>query len=490
MKRSVYTIGSLIILLIAAGIFVLVPIFSAGMGRKRIPAFGKYDGTEIRYEQGTDFANSVANIAENFKNMGRNVENEDYYYIFEYAFNNTVLRLAAEKAVAKSGYTVPSTAVNRAMRPYFTDENGKYSQRVYKQADPQRVADLRKSFEDTLFSGRYRADLFGSGETMGKIPLYGLKASESEINFIRKMNDNQRAFNSAAFNMNDYPDSEKIAYGKENIKKFVKYDLSVINCADKAKAASLLKRLSNSEITFADAVGEYSDRSYSDETGKLRNNYGYQIERILADAADIEKITGLAADTTSEVIKTSIGYSLFHADGEPVEPDFDDEGIVKTVYNYLTSYEFGRIEDYYVNAAKDFAKDARTSGFDSACRKYSLKNNAVAPFPVNYGNLAVLDKLDTSVQGLYTASDNENFLKTAFTLEPDAVSEPIVMNRNVVVLQYVSGARDDSEQIPSEAISDEFAGYDSSSEQKSVLSSPKLVNNLREVYSKYIANNR
>lgn len=489
MKRSVYTIGSLIIILIAAGIFVLVPIFSAGMGHKRLPAFGKYDGTEIRYEQGTDFANYVANIAENFKNSGREINDSNYDYIFEYAFNAAVSKLAAKKAVAKSGYTVPAAAVNRAMRPYFTDESGNYSQRVYKQADPQRVADMRKNFEDTLFTDRYKSDLFGSSETMGKTPLYGLKSSESEINFIRKMNDKQRAFNSVAFNMNDYPDSEKVAYGKENIKKFVKYDISIINCDDKAKASSLLKRLSNSEITFADAVGEYSKKSYSDETGKLRSNYGYQIERIIDDTADIEKVTGLAVDTTSEVIKTSIGYSIFHADGEPVQPDFDDEDIVKTVYNYLTSYEFSRVEDYYVNLAKDFAKEAEASGFDSACRKYSLKNNAVESFPLNYGNLAVLDKLDTGIQGLYTASNNENFFKTAFAMEMNAVSEPIVLNRNVVVLQYISDAHGDSEEIPPEAVSDELSNYDSSSSQTALLSSPKLENNLHEVYFKYIKGN-
>lgn len=102
MKRSVYTIGSLIILLIAAGIFVLVPIFSAGMGHKRLPAFGKYDGTEIRYEQGTDFANYVANIAENFKNSGREINDSNYDYIFEYAFNAAVSKLAAKKRLQKA----------------------------------------------------------------------------------------------------------------------------------------------------------------------------------------------------------------------------------------------------------------------------------------------------------------------------------------------------------------------------------------------------
>ena len=99
MKRSVYTIGSLIILLIAAGIFVLVPIFSAGMGHKRLPAFGKYDGTEIRYEQGTDFANYVANIAENFKNSGREINDSNYDYIFEYAFNIFCHSMCKELAI-------------------------------------------------------------------------------------------------------------------------------------------------------------------------------------------------------------------------------------------------------------------------------------------------------------------------------------------------------------------------------------------------------
>ena len=155
----------------------------------------------------------------------------------------------------------------------------------------------------------------------------------------------------------------------------------------------------------------------------------------------------------------------------------------------MTSYEFSRVEDYYVNLAKDFAKEAETSGFDSACRKYSLKNNAVESFPLNYGNLAVLDKLDTGVQGLYTASNNENFFKTAFAMEMNAVSEPIVLNRNVVVLQYVSESHGDSEEIPPEAVSDELSNYDSSSSQTALLSSPKLENNLHEVYFKYIKGN-
>ncbi|MDE5899144.1 MAG: hypothetical protein K2H09_07790, partial [Treponemataceae bacterium] len=95
MKRSVYTIGSLIILLIAAFVFVLVPIFSGGRASKRIPPFGKYDGTEIRYEQGTDFTNYLSLAADSYKrqNEGQNVTPEQLsaqqYRIFQYAFSMT-----------------------------------------------------------------------------------------------------------------------------------------------------------------------------------------------------------------------------------------------------------------------------------------------------------------------------------------------------------------------------------------------------------------
>ncbi|MGP1459485.1 MAG: peptidylprolyl isomerase [Treponema sp.] len=503
MKKSVYTIGSLIILLIAAAVFVLVPIFAAGRGNKRIPPFGKYAGTEIRYEQGSAFADAVANMVNEYQRYGSDLSGDMYAMIFESAFGSTVTRLAAEKAVAKSGYHVPKAAVNRSMRQYFLDENGEYSQKVYRRADPDRVRELRKNREEELIFARYMQDLFGntesteryieglfgSAETIGSTRPYGLKTSKNEIAFIQEMNEKRRAFHSAAFNMNDYPDEEKSAYGRENAAKFVKYDLSVITCDDKAKASALLKRLSNSEITFADAVGEYSQQAYSDETGKLRSNYGYQIEKMLSDPAELSKITELAADSTSEAVQTSIGFSIFHADGDAVQPDFENEDTIKAVYNYLTSYEFGKIEDYYTQKAKDFADAVKANGFDAACAQFGLTNNEIPAFPINYGNLSVLTRLDTGVQGLYTASTDEKFLKTAFSLKIGDVSEPLVMGRNVVVIQYAAAQSSDDEPIPAEALTDELENYDSRSAQSALMASPKLENNVREVFDKHMRNN-
>ena len=489
MKRGFYTIGSLIILLIAAFIFVLVPIFSGGRTGTRLPPFGSYDGTEIRYEQGSDFANYVANYADYFKNQGIEIDNSNYYYIFNYAFNATVTQLAYKKAVNKSGWKVPQTAVNRAMMPYFTDETGKYSSKMYKLADPQAVADLRKNFESSLTTARFAEDSFGGAASFGKETLYGLKTSETETSFMQNLNSSKRSFNLAVFNMNEYPDSEKAAYGKENSQKFVKYDFSVITCADKSKAQSVANSITSEKITFADAVNEYSQKSYSNSNGKMTSQYHYQLESIVKNPDDLKTIAALAKDEISAPVQTSIGYTIFRADSAAAEPDFNDESTLRTVYNYITTNEFSRIEEYYTSQAEKFAADAKTADFDATCKKYNAKKAVVPAFPLNYGSVSVADKLDTSIEGLSGANTNETFFKTAFSLAKGEISKPVVNGRNILVLQLANETAADTEPTDSDVIADEIRNYDSSAAQTALLSSPKLKNNLSEVFFKYIMTN-
>lgn len=493
MKRSVYTIGSLIILFIAAFIFVLVPIFAGGKLQQSLPPFGKYDGTEIRYEQNSDFSNYVARYADYYKNQGIEINNSNYYYIFNYAFNTTVSQLAFKKAVKKSGYEVPKTAINRAMMPYFTDETGKYSSKLYKIAlkdNPSRVESLRNEIKETLTTSRYQEDSFGGQTALGKDTLYGLKSSDAETAFIEKMGENQKSFNMAVFNMNEYPESEKIAYGKANSEKFVKYDFSVITVDDKAKADTVAKRIANNEITFVDAVAQYSNKSYSStDSGKINNKYHFQIEKFLSNKDDMAKITALAVDAVSEPVKTSVGYTIFRVDSEAVQPDFKDTATINTVYNYLTSNEFSIIEEYYTKRANDFVEVAKSKKFDAAVTQFNAKKVEIPAFPVNYGDLSVISKLNTSLDGLSGASTNETFLKAVSKLKAGDFSAPIVNGRNILVLQLTKENVKPADPIPAEALKDELSNYDAYSAQAALLASPKLENNLSEVFFKYMMNN-
>ena len=175
-KNTAYTIGSLIILLICAFCFVVLPAFTgSGSKQETAPSFGKYNGREIRYEQGSDFANFVSQYGQMFQSNGRQLDQSTYYYIFNYAFNSTVSKYAYEDAVKKSGYEVPKAAVNREMLPYFYDENGKYSSKLYKQTPEATVAEIRRGVEDSLVTSRFYDDNFGSDEDMVQKPFTELK---------------------------------------------------------------------------------------------------------------------------------------------------------------------------------------------------------------------------------------------------------------------------------------------------------------------------
>jgi len=486
MKKGFYTVGLIIVLAVSAFAFILAPALVGRGNRDTLPPFGSYDGKKIKFEEGSDFKKYVARYAEFFQAQGRQIDAQSNYYIFNYAFNAVVQKMAYMQAVTESGYVVPQSAVNREMLPDFF-ENGKYSQRKYRETPASEIEQRQKEVREELTKNRYTSDMFGDSEQFAGTALYGLKSSENEIAFFENFGTEKRGFDMASFSTDDYPDSEKEAYGRANAQKFIKYDMSIITCGEKSKAETVAKRLKNNEITFADAVNEYSTKNYSDANGKLTNSYRYEIERIIKNSDDVEKVVSLAKDATSVVIETNIGFSVFHADGSASDPDFTNEQTVKDVWSYLRSNEAGRIEDYYTDIAKNFAAEAASSGFEEAAKKIGAANTAIAPFPLNYGNVAFANPVDTSIQGLSGADTNKNFLQTAFSLKPNEISSPVVNGKNVLVLQYTDEVKDEPSENAS-SIERQIASSDEESASSHLMASPKLKNDLFTVYFNYFMN--
>ncbi|MBC6719580.1 SurA N-terminal domain-containing protein [Treponema sp. Marseille-Q4130] len=487
MKKGFYTVGLIVVLAISAFAFILAPAMVGHGDANTLPPFGSYDGKKIKYEQGSDFANYVSRYAEFFQAQGRQIDPQSNYYIFNYAFNAVVQKIAYTQAVAESGYAVPQSAVNRAMLPYFSDENGNYSQRRYRETPASEIESMQKNFREDLTMRRYNDDMFGSSARFAGSALYGLKSSENEIAFFENFGTEKRGFDMASFNTDDYPDSEREAYGRANAKKFIKYDMSIITCGEKSKAETVAKRLKNNEITFEDAVNEYSSKNYSDANGKLTNSYRYEIERIIKNSDDVEKIVSLAKDATSAVIETNIGFSVFHADGSASDPDFTNEQIVKDVWSYLRANEAGRIEDYFTDVAKNFGADAAVNGFAAAAQKAGAKDTALSPFPLNYGSVSFANSIDTSIEGLSGADTNKNFLQTAFSLKFNEISSPIVNGKTVLVLQYTNEVKDEPSENAA-SLAGQIASSDESSASSHLMASPKLKNDLFTVYFNYFMN--
>lgn len=482
-KKILINVGSILILVLAAISFIFIPAMVQSAGNE-IPPFGYYDKKPIEYKQGSYFTNLVQMYSDQVGSA--NVQNA-YFDIFNSAFTGSVLNIAFSSAVEKSGYVVPDPQVDRAMLPYFYDTNGVYSPKIFNDTPDSTKIELRNAMEDNLIFQRYTEDVFGSQtEKLGTYTMYGLKSPSAEKNFVSMMDTNKRGFSLASFSLLDYPDTEVAKWGESNKDLFTRYDMSVISVADATTAETVLGRIKNNELVFEDAVTEYSTNYYSGTDGKLTSAYKHQLQNILTDATSLTALQNLPAGQISEVMQTQNGYAIFKNNTAPTPADMTDADTLAAVRSYMSANEKGIIEDYFLNIAKDFWTAASTSSFAEACTQFNITPVDIPPLALNYGNSPVLTSLQAADGSMVNAEQNENFLKTIFSMKLNEISSPMVLNDNVVVLQYTQ----EDNTVSAENTASTFAMYstyfDQTSVQNSIMSSDKLENNFLQVFYKYI----
>ena len=480
MKKTGYTIGSLIILLICAFVFVILPTFTGASSKQgNALVFGNYDGKEIRYEQNSDFFNYASQYAQYYQSMGVQIDSQTHYYIMNQAFNMTVQKLTYQSAIKNSGYKAPKSAINREMTPYFYDENGKYSTKIYKQTNESRIREIQDIAETNLITLRFTDDNFGSTtDLVGSQALYGIKESNAELDFLANYSKESKGFEMARFPLSDYPKDEVLKYAQQNSAKFISYDLSAITVEEKSLANSVAKRIASNEITFEDAVSEHSEKNYTNSEGILTNKYQYQIENILTNKSDLAKISDLAVNAVSDVIETNGTFTIFKCNSEKVNPDFTEDSTYKLVASYITTYESTIVEDYFTAKAKELKLEAGKNTFEAAAKSAGAQFSRIDAFPLNYGSVTLAHSVDTSIQGLSNADTNETFLKTAFGLKLYDISEPIVLNNSIVLLKCTI---EETNEVDATAIT-EIENYDTKAAQNAIMDSPKLTNNFAATY--------
>lgn len=481
MKKTMLFIGSVIILILSAITFVFIPALSPNAAGKPL-VFGKYGNKKIEYKQGTEFANAVANYTEMYKNQGAELNDTDYFYIYNYAFNSAVQAIAYSEAVEKSGYTPSKEVISRAMLPYFSDENGKFSTEIYNQIPEFDRENLKKELTKGLVWNRYSEDLLGSQNKIADKSMFGLKKSNSEIEFFAKMGATKRSFDVAVFDTNNYPDSEVKKFANENKNLFSKYNFLVLTVNEQSQAKSLLSQIKKNEITFEDAVKEYGEKYYSNAEGLISRGYEYQIKEIIKNDADKEAVLSLKVNELSDVVQTATGYSIFNCTAEKEEINLTEKNTVDLVRKYIEDYEFGKIEDYYLNVANKMIENAKTKNFAVACKENNAKLESISAFPLNYSNISMFDKIPTEKDFFASASSNVNLLKKAFSLKANEISEPIVIDNFVLVLKLISEQKDNINANKKELIEKEILAYDQSNSQANLLSSKKVVNETSKVF--------
>lgn len=499
-KKEKINIKAVIILIISAIVFLPAGgygLFSALADKKQADSnkilFGKYNNKEIVWEYGSDFAGYISYYYNVYSSFGYDVNSNQggvRDFIFQSAYNDALKAIAYTDEVKKSNYSAPAKAVNRDLMKSFLDKNGNFDERAFNTATATEVDQMRKEIEANLLVNRYSDDILGTGTKFYGESVYGIKASNKEMDFIAAMGNEKHSFEVASFATTNFPVDEACKYASENTAKFTKYDLSAITVSTEEEAKTTLKQLSANEITFEDIVSVQSLNLYTDALGKVTSLYRYNIENeVLLNAEDFAKISSLGKDSYSEIIKTKKPYSsettytIFRVDGTPVEADLTDTNTQNIVLEYLRNYEAGYIENYYINVAKNFTQDAKENTFQSACSKYGIELTEVPAFPVNYNNSSFYQST-TAANGLTSVSKNENVLTSLFTLKLNETSEPLVIGSNIVVAKCTGIQFDESESTENYATT--FASNDSVAENSYLTSSKNHENNFWAAYIKNV----
>lgn len=430
-RNTFVYIGTIVILVIVVIAFVFVPSFGGPSDAGRLPDFGTYAGTPIRYEQGGYMAGQVQAINDQLKASGYDqVDNQFFaFQVWKGAFDRTVVHTALLHEARKAGITVSEDRLNEAIleNPEFF-EDGKFSLERYREASESRKLAIRNYLREEALKGYILDDALS------------LRPSSREVDFLKSMAREERVIEYVILPFSAFPEEQKAAFGRENPAKFRRIDLSRITLDEEKEAGTVLGKVKDGSLSFEDAAKAHSKDAWADQGGASGPRWGYELESELAQAQDAQALLALTAGEVSRVYKTASGsWAFFRAEGPAAEPDFASPDTLKAVWDYMNKWERGRIEDAAVLRGKDFAVDAAARGFLSAAGSYGLSVRDAGPFPLSYGDAFSSGSASLfrgiSGEGLDGASNSEKFLSSAFSLEAGAISEPVLLRESAVVFR-------------------------------------------------------
>jgi len=478
-------IGSVIVLVLVVVTFVGGDFLSGGrryVRKSNDLTFGYYDKVPITWVPGNILSQYYETTFNNFRAQGYDPNDRWVnYYVWKQAYDRSVIHTAIINMLKKSGYTVSEKAVNKVVLqlPQFQD-NGRFSLILYnRMSDSSRIALWHKTQEDIAMNVFF-SDYFS------------LLIPEAEAKFVANMSSPKRAFDFVSFNVDDYPDSEYLAFAKENSKLFDSIQLSKITISgSEREAKKILASVKDGTTTFEDAARSQSKDSYADRGGDMGVKFCYEIDGEIPASEDRDAIYSLGKGELSGVISTNDGWAFFRAESELTKADFDDYSVMDRVRNYVKSYERGRMEDWSVTQANDFISESKEAGFANAARYKNLSRKNLGPLPLNYGGVDLFTTVESftdsglSADDLKLLSQNEIFWKRTFTTPVNTPCDPIVQGSNVFVFvptEETAAEESSIDEIASN-FKTQFVQYTSDqSLQKYFMNNGKLTDHFDDIY--------
>ncbi|HTO21375.1 MAG TPA: peptidyl-prolyl cis-trans isomerase [Spirochaetia bacterium] len=477
--------GTIVVLVIVVVAFVLVgpsgPMRAGSNGQGSL-VFGSYNGHDIVYYPGSYFAQQRDAIANQVKNSGNQDPVAMAQSVWYQAFLATAQHTAILDDADRAGVVVTDDAVDRALLTYpgYLDENGKFSEARYNAASSSDKATTRKLMRENMIQNIVLSDIGG-----------GIRQGSKETDFVTSMFKSERSFSFVSWPFTSFPNDEVRKYGEANKSRFQKIKLSrILVKSSESEAQQIRRKIADKTSTFEELAKTYSKDAFADKGGDMGWRYAYDLEADFEAKDTAQKVLALKGGELSDVLKGTFGWMIYRCDSEAVDADFANPAVLDDVRKYLTTYEKGKVEDYFSNQAALLQRRAETEGLDGAARQAGLAVATIQPLPINLSNLFSLAPLRAVPDSATptNAAYSEDFFYRAFSLGKDQVSAPIILDDQVLVLKLKS-----EQDMPasSAAIMSSWlayaAGQSLQTDFGSILMNPdKLKDNFISVFSQYV----
>jgi len=462
--------------------FILLPMYGRSGSAGQI-VFGTWDGHDIAYFPDSYFARMQQAYARQAQESQSTASVESQLYgIWFQAFQSTAWHVATLNQAKRAGVEISQDSLDKDLLTYsgYLDENGKFSETLYNATPLSDRVKTREQRNEELLTSRYFSDVSS-----------GLRTGSHEQAFVAAMVATERKFSFVSWVFDSFPEEEVRKYGEANAAKFRKAKLSRITVAAEREAKQIRDRLADSTTSFAELAKAHSTDSHASAGGDMGWQFAYALEPDLEDKARVEDVLALKAGETSDPLKGPFGWTIYRCDSEAVAPDLADAAVLNEVRSYLSRYEKGRIEDWFVERAGKFARRAAETSFVAAAHEAGVTVAETTYVPINVANtfpLAPLQAVPAEATP-YSAAYSEDFFYRAFSLAKDqASSQPIVLDDQVIVLK-VAGEQPIS--ADNAAMMDRVLAYLASQSlqsdlQQELMNDARLKSNFDETFSRSV----
>jgi hypothetical protein len=345
----------------------------------------------------------------------------------------------------ESGAHVSENLLDQTLtrHPSYLD-GGEFSEERYNQRPSSERLIIRSSTREDLLYTKYFQDMAGRFSSEAQINNFGIRISGAEIDFFKSLGSPERNLRFVNFSFEEFPEEQVAAYGSENAEKFSQAKLSVITITSSRQDAEKIREQAAARTTsFEDLAIAQSRDTFAKTGGDMGWRYFYELSGFARSDDDIRAVFALQPGDISPVIEGPSGiegvqgYFIFRCDEAARQPDFTQADSIAVARLYMNSIERGRIEDYINGQAGAFRTSALETSFLPAALSFGKTVNETGFFPINYGNSGFLTRLDQTNPVLAAAEYREAFFSAAFSLKAGDVSEPVILQDNILVLQLL-----------------------------------------------------